>query len=91
MFVKFSGILCPMKTIVLTNEVPVRHSIRPDVGREFLAIDCPRGWDDVKKLTKKVLSYEGRKFTFTGWNSDSNECYFFRPLDGSVMTARISA
>lgn len=80
-----------MKATILSDEVAVRHSVRPDVGREFLTISCPNGWDDVKKLTKKVLSFDGRKFTFTGWCSDKNECFFCRPLSGEVVTAKIGA
>jgi len=30
----------------------------------------------VKKLFKKVLSFVGRHYTFIGWNSDRNECFF---------------
>ena len=80
-----------MKATILANEIAVRHSVRPDVGREFLTVACPNGWDDVKKLTKKVLSFNGRRFTFTGWNSDSCECYFARPLVGEILTAKIGA
>lgn len=67
-----------------TNETPARHSVRPDVGREFLTLSVPNGWDDVKKICKRVLTYEGRKFLFTGWNSDRNECFFARGLNGNV-------
>lgn len=79
-----------MKAIILPNEIAVRHSVRPDVNLEFLTIDCPAGWDDVKKLTKKVLAFDGRKFTFCGWNSDRNECYFNRPLSGEAHFATIT-
>lgn len=78
-----------MIATISKNEVPVKHSIRPDVGREFLTVDCPNGWDDVKKLTKKVLEYQGFKYTFTGWNSDRNDCYFSRPIGSSAPVARI--
>lgn len=60
------------------NEIAVVYSDRPDINREFLTIDVPNGWDDVKKLTKKVLNYQGKKFVFTGWNSDDLKCYFVR-------------
>ena len=63
------------------NEIAVNHSSRPDVNREFLTIACPEGWDDVKKISKKVLLYDGRRFTFSGWNSDRNEAFFFRLLN----------
>lgn len=78
-----------MKQATLTNDIAVRHSVRPDVGREFLEFSV-EGWDEVKKLTKKVLKFEGRDFVFSGWNSDSNLCYFFKPLNGSVKTAKLS-
>jgi hypothetical protein len=73
-----------MKASILTNDIPVVYSHRPDVAREFLTIDVPEGWDDVKKICKKVLSYDGRKFTFTGWNSDTNQCYFARSLHEKI-------
>jgi len=60
------------------NEISVVYSNREDVGREYLTIDVPNGWDDVAKLTKKVLRYEGKSFVFTGWNSDTLKCYFVR-------------
>ena len=60
------------------NEIAVVYSDRPEINREFLTIDVPNGWDDVSKLTKKVLNYKGKKFVFTGWNSDSLKCYFVR-------------
>lgn len=77
------------KATILPNEIPVSHSVRPSVGREFLTVQCPEGWDDVKKLTNKVLLFEGRKFTFTGWNSDRNEAFFASPINGPIATAAI--
>ena len=71
---------------VSNRDIPVRHSVRPDVGREYLTIDCPNGWDDVKKISKKVINYDGRRFTFTGWNSDRNVCYFMRLIDDTTPT-----
>jgi hypothetical protein len=73
-----------MKATILPNDISVVYSHRPDVQREYLTIDVPNGWDDVKKISKKVLSYDNRKFTFTGWNSDSNQCYFVRSLVGGI-------
>lgn len=69
-----------MKATILTNDISVVYSKYPEVSREYLTIDVPNGWDDVKKICKKVLSYDGRKFTFTGWNSDTLQCYFVRSL-----------
>jgi len=85
---------CPqMNATIAPNEIAVRYSSRPDVNREFLTIDCPNDWDDVKKLTKKVLIYDGRRFIFTGWNSDRHECFFARSLSFGLgsQTAKIVA
>ena len=60
------------------NEIAVVYTNRQDVGREYLTIDVPNGWDDVKKLTSKVLRYDGKAFVFTGWNSDTLQCFFVR-------------
>ena len=81
--------LAVMKAQILPNEIPVLHSYRASMGREFLTVDCPEGWDDVKKLTKKVLLFEGRKFTFVGWNSDDNKAFFTGPINGTTSTATI--
>jgi len=72
-----------MNATVSTVSIEVQHSVRPDVGREFLTIKVPNGWDDVKKITSKVLEYDGRAFVFTAWNSDRLDCHFARALDGS--------
>lgn len=41
-----------------------------------LQVDYPNGWDDVKKLTTKVLLYDGKQFVWSGWNSDRNVSFF---------------
>jgi hypothetical protein len=79
-----------VKATISPNEIPVRHTYRLDVNREFLTVSCPNGWDDVKKICRKVLTYQGRKFTFTGWNSDRNECFFAKPLVGDNEIATIT-
>lgn len=61
---------------IAENLIPVRHSFREELNAHFLTISVPNGWDDVKKICKKVLTFEGRHYTFTGWNSDRNECFF---------------
>lgn len=68
------------------NEIAVVYSDRPDVNREYLTIDVPNGWDDVAKLTKKVLTYNGKKFVFTGWNSDDLKCYFVRTNEFATIS-----
>jgi hypothetical protein len=81
--------LAVMKAQILPNEIPVLHSYRACIGREFLTVQCPEGWDDVKKIKNKVLLFEGRKFTYTGWNSDRNEAFFTGPINGTNSTATI--
>lgn len=65
-----------MNASIAQNEIPVKHSVRDDIGAEFLTVSCPEGWNDVKKICKKVLVFEGRRFCFSAWNSDKNEAYF---------------
>jgi len=52
-------------------------SVVPSETRDgYLTVNCPQGWVDVEKLVSKVLEFEGKKFTFTGWNSDRNVAFF---------------
>jgi hypothetical protein len=77
------------KATISPNEIAVVFTSRPEIGRDYLAVDVPNGWDDCKKLTKKVLKYEGRSFVWTGWNSDVLKCYFSAPCGGSATVATI--
>lgn len=68
-----------MKAAVRHDLIAVTPSYRPSIGpngSHFLTVEVPNGWDDVKKISKKILEFEGRFYTFTGWNSDSMKCYF---------------
>lgn len=76
-----------MNATISPTEFAVKHAVRPDVQREFISFDIS-GWDEVKKLTKKVLLYDGRKFTFSCWNSDRMEIVFYRMLTGDAPTAQ---
>jgi hypothetical protein len=76
-----------MKATFAQNEIEVRYSVRPDVGKEFISFDIPNGWDDVKKISKKILIYENKRFSFSCWNSDFNYCVFARPIDGELKIA----
>lgn len=78
-----------MNATIVSNEIPVQYSYCPDVGREFLSFSIS-GWDEVKKLAKKVLLYDGRKFIFSCWNSDRMDIVFYRMLDGSTKIAKIN-
>ena len=60
---------------IVKNLIPVRHSYSAEMGNR-LEIDAPEGWDSVKKICRKVLEFENLKYTFVGWNSDRNVCYF---------------
>lgn len=72
---------------IASNKISVHHTVFED--REFIKFSVPNGWDDVKKLTNKVLTFEGRDFTFGAWNSDENNCWFVRILDGPSFVAVI--
>jgi hypothetical protein len=72
---------------IASNKIQVEYSAMPD--REYLTFKVPYGWDDVKLLTNKVLTYNSKDFTFSGWNSDRNECYFVRLVNGPSFVASI--
>lgn len=78
-----------MQATIHPKEIAVVYSERPDVNRDYLTVSVENGWDDVKKIKDKILTYEGRKFTFTGWNSDRNECFFVAPHGESAKYATI--
>ena len=67
---------------IASDLIPVRPSATRD---GYLTVDVPNGWDDVEKIRTKVLEFEGRRFVFTGWNSDRNEAFF----KSNVAVARI--
>lgn len=68
--------------------IPVRHTIREDDGSHWLQIDIPNGWDDVKRLTKKVLTYQGRNYTYMSWNSDRLTASFKENNEVAVISRR---
>jgi hypothetical protein len=70
---------------IAKNEIPVR--VTQFERWVIITFDVPNGWDDVAKVCKKVLIHGGEKFTFTGWNSDRNECFFKRVIGEPVLTA----
>jgi hypothetical protein len=78
-----------MKATIVPNEIEVRHTVRPDVGREFLTIQIEDGWDGAKQWTKKVLLFEGRRFVWVSWNSDNNTVNFVRLLDREPEIATV--
>ena len=78
-----------MKASIVPNEFSVIHSIRESDQTEWIKFDIPNGWDDVKKVCKKVLLYDGKKFFFSCWNSDDLYCYFKRAIGPDAPTAKI--
>jgi len=72
---------------IASNKIQVNHTAFEN--REFLTFSVPNGWDDVKKLTNKVLTYNNKDFTFSGWNSDRNECFFVCLVNGPSFVATI--
>ena len=72
---------------IAANKISVNHTVCDN--REFLTFNVPNGWDDVKPLTNKVLSHCGNDYTFSGWCSDRNQCWFVRILNGPSFVAVI--
>ncbi len=70
------------------DEVAAVYSYREGFGH-YLTVSVPDGWQDVKKICKKILRHNGRAYTFTGWNSDTNKCYF--RSTGMEVIAKISS
>lgn len=68
---------------IASNELPAVPSTRDN--QHWLTVPCPNGWDDVRRITDKVLRFASRSYTFRGWNSDRNEAYFL-----ATETAKIS-
>jgi hypothetical protein len=71
-----------MKATLLKNEINVTHSVSGN--REYLKFDVS-GWDEVAKLTKKILAYDGKKFKFSCWNSDDFYCVFIRTYETATI------
>lgn len=65
-----------MNATIQKNLVPILSANHREGVGHFLTIDCPEGWDDVKKISRKILAYEGRNYKFTGWCSDRNVAFF---------------
>jgi uncharacterized protein YbdZ (MbtH family) len=66
----------PRVATIQPNLVPITPIAREDDGSLWLQIDIPNGWDDVKKICKKVLSFEGHNYVFRSWNSITLKCHF---------------
>jgi len=69
-----------MTATILKNAIAATESLSPD-GYYWLTISVPHGWDDVKKLTNKVLEFNGKTYLFRSWHSDKNEAYFMEGKD----------
>jgi hypothetical protein len=65
-----------MNATIIPNEIPVIRQTTDADGTGWLYIkiedkDGDGGWTDVKRTYRKVLEYDGRKYTWISWNSDS--------------------
>jgi len=60
---------------ILNKTIPVKY-VNNDGGESWITVDAPNGWNDVKNICKKVLTFNGKTHVFTGWNSDRNEAFF---------------
>jgi hypothetical protein len=63
-----------MNATITNNQIAVRPS--ENESGKWLTIDVPNGWDDVKRISKKVLEFNGENYTFMCWNSDTMLCHF---------------
>lgn len=68
---------------IARDEIPAIPSTRDN--QHWLTIPCPDGWDDVRKITGKVLRYAGRNYIFRGWDSDRNEAYFIAAETAKII------
>lgn len=78
-----------MSITIDPKELKASHRV-DDSGRSWLYIDIPNGWDDVKKIKDKVLTYGGKKFLWSCWNSDALYCVFREAQGDGLVVARIS-
>lgn len=60
---------------ISTSKVTVTKPVSIE-GDLYIEVSVPNGWDDVKKLTNKVIEVNQLDFSYTGWNSDRNIAYF---------------
>lgn len=65
-----------MQATIQNNLIEVVPSERD--GRKYLTVSIENGWDDCKKICKKILQFNGENYAFTGWNSDTNKVFFLR-------------
>jgi hypothetical protein len=73
-----------MKAQILPKEIAVTHTTCE--GREFLRFPI-EGWNDAKQYVKKVLLFNGKRFVWSCWNSDTMNCHFRH--DPYIQTAKI--
>lgn len=78
-----------MNATIAANLIKI-NSVSQHMGLTWLTIDVPNGWDDCKKLTNKVLKYNGQTFTWRSWNSDRNVCYFIQSDDVAEFVKKVA-
>lgn len=71
-----------MMNAQISNDMIAIESATTDYrGWKWLRISVPNGWDDCKKLVKKVLIFNGETYVWRSWNSDYNYCSFIQSND----------
>lgn len=75
--------LCDGPETVTVNSDEI--AVEPNETGDRLTVRIENGWDDCKKICKKILTYNGRKYKFIGWNSDTNEVYFIQTTDFATV------
>ena len=62
---------------IVENKIHIqRHSVTGEL--HWLEIQVT-DWDDVKKLNRKILKFEGREYGWSCWNSDRMVSVFRSP------------
>jgi hypothetical protein len=78
-----------MNATIETNLIPIM-SATTDGGWKWLKISVPNGWEDCKKLTRKVLKYNGETYVWRSWNSDYNYCSFIQSNDVVEIVKKVA-
>lgn len=74
-----------MNATVIPNEIPIHRHSTDEQGVGWLEIQI-EDWDDVKRTNRKVLEFEGRRYTWSCWNSDRMVSVFKTGLPVARLT-----
>lgn len=65
--------------VVIGEQLPIQHACTTPDGLHWLEIPVT-GWDEVKHHAKKIISFDGRDYGWSCWNSDRMVSVFRNPL-----------